>query len=277
MNLLQVIQEAVRDTGVNRIPQSAFGNPSEEIQRLVRAANKTGRALSQEHPWQILTREALFLFVAGENQGDIEAIAPGFSYILNDTLFNRTRRYPILSDTPQNWQMMKADSVGLNFEWVRYRIRGGQLLINPPVTFGVGDPILFEYIRRWWIKSSQQDRYLADTDVAVFDDELMILGTVWQYKKSEGFSNEAEFADYAQRFAQLASRDEPASRVSTSYTRRRSWAFSSFGSGAAGGVTPPVVPPVTPPGDGGPLPSEVVGMGEGTLAPDEGEGAGGPE
>lgn len=267
MNLLQIVQEAVRDTGVNRIPQSAFLNPSEEIQRLVRAANKTGKALAQDHPWQILTQENAVGATGNEFQGNIQALLPGFSYILNDTIWNRSRRLPIFSDTPQNWQMMKAEA--FDFQWNRYRIRAGNLFITPAPT--QGDLIFLEYISKYWIKNSNQDRFMADTDEALFDDELMVLGTVWRYKKSEGFSNEAEFADYAERFSQLTSRDEPASRVCTSYTRRRSWTFHSFGAGVAAG---PVIPPVVIPPVGGGGPGDTVGTGEGIQAPDEGEGMG---
>lgn len=261
MNLVEIIQDACRDSGVNEIPISVLLNPSEEIQRLRRAADKTGRALAQDHPWQFLIRESFFTAVAGEDQGPMENIAPGFSYILNDTIWNRTRRYPIFADTPQNWQMMMGD-FGHDFEWSKYRLRTGRLIMSPAPS--AGDQIFFEDVTRYWIRGAASDRFMADTDQALFDDELMILGVIWRYKKSEGFAHEQEFADYLERYAQLISRDEPARTISTAYVRGRYHAFD----GPFIGTPPATVPGVPGPGTIPPEPpigppEELVGSGSG--------------
>lgn len=215
--LLQIIQAATRRTGVNEIPTAAFLSPSEEIQRLVSVADETGRALSQDYQWQALTREQTFTSLATEDQGDITVIANGFSYILNDTIWNRTLQWPMYGPlSPVSWQAVKGTFPA--YPYSQYRIRNNRLLLQPAPA--AGNTMAFEFMSRFWITGLNQDRFLADTDTPLFDDELMILGTVWRFKQLEGMDYEAHYAKYQERLLWLTSRDGGGRTVSTSYSRR---------------------------------------------------------
>lgn len=217
MNLLQIVQAAVRRSGINEIPSSAVLNPSEEIQRLVSLADQVGRAIALFHPWQVLIGEKTFTSLAAEDQGDITVIADGFSYILNDTIWNRSLQWPIYGPLdPQSWQAIKGSFPA--YPYSEYRIRGNRLLMQPAPT--AGHTMAFEFVSRYWIQSAAQDRFMADADVPVFDDETMILGLVWAFKQAEGFSYEGFFSAYSERFDLLISRDGGNRTISTAYGRR---------------------------------------------------------
>jgi hypothetical protein len=218
MNLLQIVQEASRRTGINEIPSSAFLNPVEEVQRLVALATQVGRALAVFHPWQALIREQTFTSLAAEDQGDITVIADGFAYILDDTIWNRTLQWPIYGPLdPQAWQAIKGSFAA--YPYSEYRIRGNRLLMLPAPT--AGHTMAFEYVSRYWIQSAMQDRFMSDTDTPVFDDEVMVLGLVWAFKQAEGFTFDTFFSAYSDRFDLLISRDGGNRTISTSYPRSR--------------------------------------------------------
>lgn len=216
--LLQIIQAASRRSGINEIPSLAFLSASEEVQRLVSLADEAGRALSQDYPWQRLIREQTHITLAAEDQGDITTIASGFAYILNDTTWNRTLQWPIYGPhSSQTWQAIKGTFPA--YPYSEYRIRNNRLLLQPaPVA---GNTLAFEYITRFWIESANLDKFSADTDTPIFDDELMILSVIWRFKQAEGFAHQEEHAKYMERYELLTSRDGGKRTVSTSYSRGR--------------------------------------------------------
>ncbi|MGH2375672.1 MAG: hypothetical protein ACRDIC_19655 [bacterium] len=215
--LLQIIQAAVRRSGINEIPQSAFLSSSEEVQRLVSLADEAGRALAQDHVWQFLIREATHTTLAAEDQGDITVIAAnGFSYILNDTIWNRTLQWPIYGPLDaQDWQAIKGSFPA--YPYSEYRIRNNRLLLQPAPA--AGNILAFEYVTRFWIQSANQDKFTADTDMPVFDDELMILSIIWRFKTAEGLNGGDAYAKYEERLEYLMSRDGGKRTVSTGNTR----------------------------------------------------------
>ena len=212
MSLLTIIQQAAGRIGLT-VPVSVVGNSDSQVTQLLALANEEGEELSigasvgLAYDWQALQTEANFTAVATESQGAITTIAPGFKYIINGTIFNRTLRRPVPGPLPpQSWQMLKAANV--IGPYPQFRIRGGNLILLP--TPNAGDTIYFEYQSQNWCQSNAsvgQTAWAADTDTGLLDEQLMTAGVIWRWKKAKNLEYAEDFRQYQTRVITAISRD----------------------------------------------------------------------
>jgi hypothetical protein len=183
-------------------------------------SNEEGQELSTRYPWVVLQNEATFTTVATENQGALETLAPGLNYVINDTIWNRDLRRPVFGPkTPQTWQQNKAFAI--NGPWSNYRLIGGNLKMYP--TPSAGQTCVFEYITKNWLTdttgATSRQTWLADTDVPLLDDQLIVLGTIWRWKAMKGFEYAEDFAKYERRVLDAMGRDGGKDFLSLSNTK----------------------------------------------------------
>lgn len=208
MTLLAVIQTACNEIGIDP-PSSVIGNANSQIKQLLALANREGNNLSSRNynGWNILTREATFTTVATESQGSVETIAPGYRYIINQTIWNRTQRRPVYGPiSPQNWQMLQSSPVTGPYD--QFRIRGGNILFDPIPS--AGETCAFEYVTSNWCESSGgtgQDAWADDTDVGRLDEDLMTLGIIWRWQAAKKLQYAENYAEYERRVTDAISRD----------------------------------------------------------------------
>lgn len=212
MSLLTIVQQAAGRIGVS-VPTAVVGNSEAAIVQLLALANEEGEELSTgasvglSYDWQILQTETSFTAVATESQGAITTIAPGYKYIINGTIFNRTLRRPVPGPLPpQSWQMLKAANVvGPYPQW---RIRGGNLILIPTPTSG--DSIYFEYQSKNWCQSASnvgQSAWALDTDTGLLDEQLMTSGLIWRWKKANNLEYAEDYRSYQTRVTNAIARD----------------------------------------------------------------------
>ncbi len=179
--------------------------------QFVQLLNKEGRALSTRYGWQALTREVTFTTLAAESQGTIASIVGGdhsARYIVNDTIWNRTKIWPVLGPkSPRNWQAYKSfTGTGPISE---YRIRGNQLLFSPVPS--AGDTCAFEYVDKMWCTDSGGTTFraavAADTDVMLLDEELMQQGLLWRWRAAKKLDYTEDFITYEHMVADAMARD----------------------------------------------------------------------
>jgi len=135
--------------------------------------------------------------VGTQTQGVMTTLAgPDFSWVLNDTMWDRTTRRPVFGPkAPAEWQQLQAQL--LTGPWWQYRIRGGQLLFIPAPA--VGDLIYFEWISKYWVgqaataTTGYAATWGADTDVAILDERLIALDTLWRYKRAKKLEYSEDF------------------------------------------------------------------------------------
>lgn len=210
MNLLAICQAVADLVGIPR-PSAVVGSTEADARQLLQLANEEGRHLSDRYPWQALIREASFTTAATESQGTLTTIigaSETFSYILNDTIWNRTRSLPIYGpNSPQRWQADKALAMTGPFD--QYRIRGGALRMNPVPT--AGHSCYFEYVTRNWCTDStgatSAPAWAADTDIPILPDYLFIQGLEWRWKQTKGLEYSQDFVDYERLVADAIARD----------------------------------------------------------------------
>lgn len=201
MSLLTICQAAAGRIGINR-PSVVAGSTDQQVLQLLDLVNEegaklsTGASIGLRYDWRRMIGEATFTAVAAEDQGDITTIAPGFKYIIQGTIYNRTLRRPVPGPLPPDkWQLLKAANVvGPYPQW---RVRGNTLKLLPSPN--AGDQIYFEYHSSYWALSATgtpKAQFSADDDTSVLDEDLLTQGLVWRWKRTKGLEYAEDFRDY---------------------------------------------------------------------------------
>ena len=143
-----------------------------------------------------------------ESQGTITSIATnGFSYIKNDTIWDRDLRLPVYVIDASDWQQVKATEVtGPRYQ---ARIRGGELIVNPPPT--TGHTWAFEYVTWNWMTDSSgatnKQYFTNDGDLPLLPQTLLEAGLQWRWKKQKGMEYAEDFRTYEMLVANELSRN----------------------------------------------------------------------
>ena len=214
LSVLQIVQTACRRIGI-LAPTMAIGSIDQQIIQLVSLCEEEGQELADRYPWEVLQTEALFTTVAAQVQTTLAVTAPGFNYIVNDTIWNRTLRRPVYGPTSeQDWQQKKA--IQLNGPFNSFRI------INDVINFypapAAGQVCVFEYISRNWVTTgaTSSATWLLDADTPKLNDQLIILGLIWRWKAAKGLDYSEDFAKYERRVADAMGRDAGKPKLNTS-------------------------------------------------------------
>lgn len=187
ITLLEAAQEFCARTGLP-MPTAIVGSTNASYQQILALFNEVLEELVDRWVFEELIKETTFISTALENQGSIYTIAPdGFDRIVEETIYDRTQKIPIYGPIgPQAWQQAKAFvPIGPVY---RYRIRGGDLLFNPPAT--AGHECAFEYVSKNIIRDTVTGDYkpyfTADTDEFFLNSRLLLQGIRWKYKYEKG-------------------------------------------------------------------------------------------
>lgn len=216
---LSIVQTICNRVGI-AAPSQAVGSSDQQIINLVALLNEEGQELAARHEWVALQTEASYTTTAVEDQGLIETIAPGLGYIINDTIWNRSLRRPVYGPkTPQTWQQQKAFAI--NGPWSNFRIKGNHLYMYPvPVA---GQSCVFEYSTRYWLTDATgetgREEFAQDTDIPRLEWILLVLGTVWRWKKLKGFEYAEDFNTYERRVMDAMGKEGSRDFLSLSNTK----------------------------------------------------------
>lgn len=133
------------------------------------------------------------------------------------TEWDRTNRWPLLGPkSPQEWQSFKSGIVYAGPR-ERFRILQNTIAINPPPPNGL--MFAFEYISTGWVISAagaRQNKYLADTDSAIFPDSLLITGLKSLWKVAKGLDGSFDLGEFRVLLETIKSQDRSAPKLSLS-------------------------------------------------------------
>ena len=193
---LQIVQQACGRLGLNQ-PTAVVSSTDPAVLQYLSLLNEEGEELADRYQWQALTLEASFTTVAQENQGNLDTIAPGWRSIINNTIWNFTLRRRVFGPrSQQQWEQIKA--MYTQTLWNQYKIQGNQLLfVADPAA---GELCKFQYVSKNWATdaagTTTKDSFTADSDLPVLDDNLMILGLIWRWRKAKGLDFSAEYKQW---------------------------------------------------------------------------------
>jgi hypothetical protein len=166
-----------------------------------------GEEQVRRYDWSVLQKEATFTTVATQLQGSLETLAPGYKFIVNETIWNRTQRLPVHgSQSAQDWQYMVA--MNLTTPFSQYRIKADDLFFYPVPP--AGQTCAFEYLSKNWVSTSvgsTSDMWTNDADTTFLDDGLVVNGLIWRWKAAKGMDYSEDFATYERGIQSAISRD----------------------------------------------------------------------
>jgi hypothetical protein len=234
MTLLSMVQDACALISLPA-PASAVGNTDAAIRILLSCAQREAKQLARRWTWQRLARRATF--VSLNQQTQTNAIPADFDgRILSDTMWNVSRSRGVRGPLdPAEWQQ-RISSVSQG-PYDAFRLVGDAILMSPkPIA---GDTYSFEYMTRNVCRSAlgvEQAAWVADTDVPILDDELMLLGLVWRFKQSRGMDYAEDMRTYEIEVVQAMSRD--GARRTGSLIGDEDWSRPRYPSGVVITVLP---------------------------------------
>jgi len=209
MALLGMIQKVTDRLGLAQ-PSSVIGNNNAQITQLLALANEEGEELASRYCWSALQISHTFTIALSASQGAVNGTVvtnSDFDYYINDTFWNRTTSLPILGPTDAvEWQTLQAFPVTGPYQ--QHRFQGKNLYLDPVPTSA--DTGAFEYYSTHWCEDSGatgQSSWAADDDVGRLDENLMILGIRWRWKKAKGLDYAQDYDTYEQRLNDAMARD----------------------------------------------------------------------
>ena len=188
MNIKAILNQALSEAGF-REEESFFVSPSKEAKQLAALANRELNFLQKEN-WQELIKTHAVAMTTSETY----SLPSDYRQYVFDTAFTEDRKawFPI---SPEKWSYDEARDT-ISGRAPEIRIIDGQLAIRNP---GDGVTLRLEYISKNAVLDTDgttyKERFEADSDTFVLNDDLLILGVLWRFKKAKGLDFQAELAE----------------------------------------------------------------------------------
>lgn len=210
MSLLTVCQNTAREIGI-AVPTSIIGNNDDTAARIYRAAVRTGVLLAKKK-WEVLIKTTTFTTSAGEPQYDLPS---DYRSYVPETLWNQTTQQPVFPITPDKWSLEK-NAIVSNF-YDRARLLGDdtapsigkRITLHPTPT--AAETFYYQYYSKNWITdqtgTTEKSAFTVDSDIVIFDEDLLELGTIWRTLKSMGQPYFEEKVDFDNTLEILLAQD----------------------------------------------------------------------
>lgn len=211
LSLLQLAQETMSRVGFASPASVMSGN---DIAYQMRGMiNETAADLRRRHDWSALREAGEITTTADRLQETFLTNHPDFAKLVPDTVWNTTNQQFMSGPlSPVRWNRLIASGVS---PWAySFRLRAGALEIPAPTA---GETITFEYISNYWVTDSAgtpKAAFTLDTDKTRLDDELLILGAKWRFKKEKGLEYGEDFNDYEKAVSEAIGIDKATGIVS---------------------------------------------------------------
>ena len=132
-----------------------------------------------------------------------------FDYMIPGTFWDRGFRWQVYGPiTPQEWQVLKS-GLSPTGPRRRFRIMNGAINIDP-IPYD-SNWLVYEYYSRGVALAADgvtvKTQFSADTDTYQIDDDLLILGLIWRYRRAKGLDYSEEKRTYDDALARKLARD----------------------------------------------------------------------
>ena len=218
MSCLTVVQRTCQRLGLS-VPAAVVTSTDQQVLQMLALLNEEGEELSERYPWSVMDLEATFTTVA--TPADMVTVAPGFKYLINDTMWDRTENTRIVPINAREWQQVLSGNVA--GAYTRFRIWQGAIYFYPDLA--AGHDIAFEYQSKNWVllasDGSTASAFAADADVALLDEAIMTMGLIWRFKQAKGFAYDEDFNKYERRVMDAMGRDGSKQRLDAGGTDRQ--------------------------------------------------------
>ncbi len=206
--LLQMIQQVCGEMGLLQ-PDKIIGNTDQQVVQLLSLMTREARELSKmETPvggWQALRQEYVFSTISGTDTYDFP---DDFDHTLAQTAWDRSARWQLLGPlSPQEWQVIKS-GISPTGPRARYRYIGNRVVLDPVPSSA--STLVFEYTSTFWALTATGDPlpgFTSDDNFFSLDDDALMLGTLWRFRRAKGLDYDEEKSMYQDRIETLRSRE----------------------------------------------------------------------
>jgi hypothetical protein len=196
-SLLQLVQQACSELGL-AAPSTVIGNPDTQVAQILALAKREGQETMARGVatggWQLLRKEYVFNLTAGQ---DTYPLPADIDHLCPQTFWDRSFRWQLLGPlSPQEWQVLKS-GISPTGPRRRFRIFGGAFVVDPVPSDT--NQLVLEYFSANWCQSSTgtgQRTWSKDTDTYLLDDDSMVLGIIWRFRRARGLDYDTEKKDW---------------------------------------------------------------------------------
>lgn len=119
---------------------------------------------------------------------DTYDLPAGYRAVAPSTQWDRTNAWPLQGPvSPQQYQWLISGNVATGPRR-KFRLQGQKMVVWPAPTSA--DTLVTEYLSSYWVTTSAgvaKARFTLDSDLTLFDDDLMIMGLKWLFFQAKGF------------------------------------------------------------------------------------------
>lgn len=208
MSLLTIVQRFCERTNLS-VPNTVIGSTDPQVVQVKALLEEIGIDANSRANWEATDFAVSHTTLALEDQGAMTTIAgAGWNYIKNMTIWDQTRRLPVLGPlTAIQWQTLQAMVV--NGPQYQFRIQNGHLLVNPIPP--AGETWAFEYQSKYWILGNDgityREYFSNDGDTPLLPESLLLQGLRWRWKAEKGLEYAEDMRLYESQFLDASARD----------------------------------------------------------------------
>lgn len=197
MTLLTICQTAIDEIGSFDRDVSIAGNSDVQARQLLALANRVGREIYKYSAtsWQKLLNEHTFTTINGTAT---YALPSDYYQPANTTQWDLQDKELLEGPiTPTRWAYINNSWLADSSIITRFRIRDDMFEILPTPTDA--RTISYHYWSKNWVQAvdaTEKDAFTADTDTALIDEDLIILGVKSQFLAAKGLPYDIERSQF---------------------------------------------------------------------------------
>lgn len=133
---------------------------------------------------------------------DTYAMPTDIDHLIPQTFWDRSFRWQLLGPlSPQEWQVLKS-GISPTGPRRRFRIMAGNFVVDPVPSDT--NQLVYEYYSVNWCQAAATSTVAAtgkrawslDTDTYLLDDDTMVLGIIWRFRRAKGLEYDTERAEW---------------------------------------------------------------------------------
>ena len=220
MSLLTLVQGAALRSNFGTTPAQAYTSTDQSVLQMVAFAQDTGRELLERYDWNYLKKQSLITGDGATTLWNLPAdwmrLCPSDKSPMGALVSSARPTIPLVGPVNDEWlnQMKALPAFPAYPVW---RLINTNVEIWPALSSG--EVVTFWYFTKAWIiqaTGTQVATFSADTDASLIDEDLIMKGSIWRWKRAKGLDYAEEFRAYESALERNAGQQDNERVVSTS-------------------------------------------------------------
>lgn len=209
MTILDTIKQVCAVVGVE-IPTTAFTSTDREYVELCYLANEMASRIGQAHEWTLLRT---LKTMTGDGTTTAFALPTDYYRMLGDgNLWSSAYETPLTHIvSTDTW--LELDVRDVDYVIGSWTVLGGNIEIKPAMASGV--TAKYYYLSKNYVLSGStpQAAFTADSETFRFDETLLKLGMIWQWRANKGQPYAEDMTNYENLLEREIARDKGSRKI----------------------------------------------------------------